>query len=455
MDYKDKKVLIVGGGKSGLAAARKLLGLGAEVFLTDRQAKDKLEGLQELEGFDDAHLVLAKEPDIKQIRPGLVVLSPGVSPQLSFIQEALSQGIPLWSEVELALRDSAAVLVGITGSNGKTTTTTLCGELAKATNRETVVAGNIGLALCGQVEHLNPSGIVVAELSSFQLEYIDRLRVNIAVILNLTPDHLDRHGTMENYIAAKANILQNQTRDDAAILNWDDPAVKELAPLTRAKIVYFSLKERLKNGIYLNGEDIVCSTNCSTRKIIGTSDLVLRGRHNIENVMAAIAVALELGSGDEQIVQVLQYFQPVKHRQEIVGKFNNILFINDSKGTNPDSSIKALQSYQEPIVLIAGGKNKGLDMTGFLAEAKKKVKTLILVGQAANEMEKIANNIGIERIIRSTSFEDCVQKAITEAKPGDIVLLSPACTSWDMFKSFEERGELFKDLVRKHYSEPN
>lgn len=469
MNYKNKKVLVVGGGLSGMAAAKKLLLLGAEVFLTDRQPKEKLTGLKELEelGLDESHLVLAREPVIDEIKPELLVLSPGVSPQQTFAQQALAQGIPLWSEVELALRDSAAKIVGITGSNGKTTTASLCGELAKATGRKTVVAGNIGLALCGQVDHLTSQDIVVAELSSFQLELIDKVRINIAIILNLTPDHLDRHGTMENYIAAKARILENQTSDDLAILNWDDLKVRELAPLTPGRVVFFSSRERLEKGIFLDGEYITVGSHyqgagsvktnkkITDRKIVGSSELLLRGRHNLENAMAGVAVALELGLEDEQIAQVLRSFQPVKHRQEIVGKFNGILFINDSKGTNPDSSIKALQSYNDPIVLIAGGKNKGLDMTDFLLEAKKRVKSLVLIGEAAPEMELLAKDLGLKRIVRASSFEDGVGKAIAEAEPGDTVLLSPACTSWDMFKSYEVRGELFKDLVRKHYSEPN
>ncbi|NLI90780.1 MAG: UDP-N-acetylmuramoyl-L-alanine--D-glutamate ligase [Peptococcaceae bacterium] len=453
MDYKGKRVLVVGGGKSGIAAAGKLLGMGAEVFLTDMQPKEKLNGLAEV-GLDDEHLVLEKEPDINLIQPDLVVLSPGVSPKLAYIQEAAHQGVPLWSEVELALRDSKALIAAVTGSNGKTTTTTLVGELAKETGKDTVVAGNIGIALSSQVDQVGDGGIIVAELSSFQLEFIEQLRVHIAIVLNLTPDHLDRHGTMENYASAKARILENQKEEDLAILNWDDTAVRDFARLTKARVVYISLKEQLDDGICLDGEDIVLKAAKQSTKIICGKELLIRGKHNIENTMASVAAALEMGLGIDQIAKVLRKFEPVKHRQEIVGKFNGILFINDSKGTNPDSSIKALQSYEEPIVLIAGGKNKGLDMTEFLTEAKK-VKSLVLVGQAAEEMEIIAKNLGIKRIIRSTGFEDCVQKAIGEAEPGDVVLLSPACTSWDMFKSYEERGELFKDLVRKHYSEPD
>ncbi|KUO60710.1 MAG: UDP-N-acetylmuramoylalanine--D-glutamate ligase [Gracilibacter sp. BRH_c7a] len=453
MNLEGKRVLVVGGGLSGRAAASKLLKMKAEVFLTDMQPKAKLTGIEEL-GLNDSQLILEKEPDLAQVKPELLVLSPGVPPTISFIVEARRRGIPLWGEVELALRDSHALVIGVTGSNGKTTTTTLIGELAKGTGRDTIVAGNIGVALSGQVDYLNNRGIVVAELSSFQLELIDRLRVNIAVMLNITPDHLDRHGTMENYIAAKARILENQTKEDLAVLNWDDDLVKGFVPATKARIIFFSLSSELPTGICLENDTIVLKTLEQTTKIIHRDNLLLKGNHNLQNAMAAIAVALELGMKVNELGTILRDFAPVKHRQEIVGKFQDILFINDSKGTNPDSSIKALQSYQEPIVLIAGGKNKGLDMTEFMIEVREKVKSLILVGEAAQELEEKAKELDVKRIIRANTFEDSVQKAIEEAQSGDVVLLSPACTSWDMFKSYEERGELFSRLVRNHYSEP-
>jgi len=454
MKYTGQKILVVGAGRSGLAAAEKLLRMDAEVFLTDMQPKHKIKGLAEL-GLDESHLVLEREPDLDAINPSVLVLSPGVSPQLPFIQEALRREIPVWSEVELALRDSQAMVVAITGSNGKTTTTTLVGELARETGKDTIVAGNIGIALSGQVDQLKDGGIVVAELSSFQLEHIDQFRPQIAMILNITPDHLDRHGTVENYAAAKVRILENQTEKDLAVLNWDDPMVRGFAELTNARVMFFSLKEKLDDGICMEGDQIVFKTAKQVTPIIGSNELLLRGNHNIENVMAAVAAARELGVGMAEIAKVLRRFTPVQHRQEIVGEYDQILFINDSKGTNPDSSIKALQSYDQPIVLIAGGKNKGLDMTEFLVEAKKKVKSLVLVGEASAELEKIARELQIPNIILTTGYADCVEKAIAAAVPGDVVLLSPACTSWDMFKSYEDRGELFKELVRKHYSEPD
>jgi len=453
MDLAGKKVLVVGAGISGLAAVRKLIAMKAEVFLTDKQPLAKLQGVKEL-ALSPRQLILGQEPDLDSLQPDLLVLSPGVPPELPFIQKAVQQRIPVWSEVELALRDTPATVVGITGSNGKTTTTTLLGALAQATGRRTVVAGNIGTALSGLVDDLGKDDIIVAELSSFQLELIHKARINIALFLNLTPDHLDRHRTLENYGAAKARIFLNQTEQDLAVLNWDDSYVRGLAGSTKAKVAYFSRTELLDSGICLDNGTIVIRDRNGSIPLIKTSELLLRGNHNIENVMAATAAALELGLKPDQIREVLKKFKPVAHRQEIVGVYNNILYINDSKGTNPDSAIKALQSYDEPIVLIAGGKNKGLDLTEFLQVAKQKAKSLVLVGEAAAEMEAIANKIGIGRILRSESFEDAVRKAIGEAEPGDVVLLSPACTSWDMFKSYEERGELFKELVRKHYREP-
>ncbi|MFA6809222.1 MAG: UDP-N-acetylmuramoyl-L-alanine--D-glutamate ligase [Eubacteriales bacterium] len=453
MDWTGKKILVVGAGKSGLAATKKLADYNAEVFLYDKKEKEEITELAILT-LDNVHLILGKSPDIKEIKPQLVVLSPGVSPKLPFIREAEGKGIPIWSEAELALRDCSALKIGVTGSNGKTTTTILLGELVKKLGKNTVVAGNIGLALSGQTDNLKADDILVAELSSFQLEKIDKLRLNIAVLLNITPDHLDRHGSVEKYAFAKARIFENQTDEDLAILNWDDDFVRSLAKGLKARIEYISLKQPQENGVYLQGDNIVYSRNGKKEKIISKKELLLKGDHNVQNVMAAIASAKQIGLTNLEICEVLKVFKPVTHRQEIVGKYDGVLYINDSKGTNPDSSIKALQAFDEPIVLIAGGKNKGLDLTEFMVEAKKRIKSLVLVGQAADELEKVAEKVGIKKIIRAIDFQDCVCKAIAEAVSGDVVLLSPACTSWDMFKSYEERGELFKKLVRMHYSEP-
>ncbi|AHF07718.1 UDP-N-acetylmuramoyl-L-alanine--D-glutamate ligase [Desulfitobacterium metallireducens] len=454
MNLKDKKVLVVGAGRSGLGAVKKLLDLGSNVILTDNKDPEKLEGIAEL-GLKSSQLILGRVPEWNEVQADLVVLSPGVSPKLPFILEGTTQGIPVWSEVELALRDNPAKKVGITGTNGKTTTTTLIGELAKKTGRSTLVAGNIGVALCGNVDELSEEGIIVAELSSFQLELIDELRLNIAILLNITPDHLDRHGTVENYLAAKARIFENQSAEDLAILNWDDSSVRALAPGLKAKILYISPTTYLEEGISLQGEDIVYSENGKVTRILSRKELQIRGSHNLENVMASIGAAHELGLNFPEIAEGLRQFTGVEHRQEIVGTFDEILFVNDSKGTNPDAAEKALYAFEEqPIVLIAGGKNKGLDFHDFMKIVKERVKSVVILGMAADEMEQAAKDVGVPRIVRAGGFAEGVDLAIAEAVAGDVVLLSPACTSWDMFKSYEERGEFFKELVRRHYREP-
>lgn len=453
MNWQNKRALVVGAGRSGQAAVQKLKKLGVEVYLTDRQEKDKLQDIDGL-GLDENHLLLGRVPEWTEIRADLIVLSPGVSPEQPFIQEALARKVPVWSEIELAMRGSKAVCIGVTGTNGKTTTTTLAGELAKHTGRPARVVGNIGLAMSGQVEDLDENGIVVAELSSFQLEFIDKLRVQIAILLNITPDHLDRHHTVENYLKVKARIFENQEAGDLAVLNWDDPMVRSLGPHMKGRVLFFSATSFLPDGLSLWQDKIVYAEGGRRTEIIGKGELQLRGSHNLENVMAAAAAARELGLSWEEIAHVLREFPGVEHRQERVGTFDGILFINDSKGTNPDASEKALLAFDEPLVLIAGGKNKGLDFHEFMKLVRRKVKSLVLVGKAAPEMEQAARDEGVERIVRALSFEDAVERAIAEAVPGDVVLLSPACTSWDMFKSYEERGELFKELVRRHYSKP-
>lgn len=455
MEWLNKRVLVIGAGLSGQAAVRKLQSLGAEVFLTDSQPIEKLEGIEEI-GLDSEHLLLGHVPEFARIKPEMLILSPGVSPKISLVQEGITQNVTVWSEVELAMHDCPALCVGVTGTNGKTTTTTLIGELAKLTGRPTIVAGNIGVALSGQVKRLGDNSIAVAELSSFQLEFVDELHVHIAVLLNLTPDHLDRHGSLEKYLEAKAQIFKNQGPADLAILNWDDPLVRSLGSELKSRVIFFSPTTFLQDGISLWHDDIVYAEKEKRTMIpiISRKKLQLRGAHNLENVMAAAAAARAFGLSWTEIAEGLAQFKGVEHRQEIVGLFEGILFVNDSKGTNTDAASKALLAFDEPMVLIAGGKNKGLDFHEFMKIVRKKVKSLVLLGQAADEMEQAAIDEGVQRIIKVSTFEEGVEKAISEASAGDVVLLSPACTSWDMFKNYEQRGELFKELVRRHYREP-
>jgi len=386
VNWINKRVLVIGAGLSGQAAVQKLQRLGAEVFLTDSKGLEQLTGVQEL-GLDSAHLLLGSVPEFARIKPELIILSPGVSPKLSLVQEGISHNVPVWSEVELAMYDCPALCIGITGTNGKTTTTSLIGELAKRTDRPTVVAGNIGVALSGQVNGLGENSIVVAELSSFQLEFIDKLRVHVAILLNLTPDHLDRHGTLEEYLKVKARIFENQTAADLAILNWDDPLVRDLGPKLTSRVMYFSPTSFLQDGVSLWHDQIVYAEKDKRTMIpiISRKELQLRGTHNLENVMAAAAAARALGLSWTEIAEGLTQFKGVEHREEIVGTFEGILFVNDSKGTNTDAATKALLAFEEPLVLIAGGKNKGLDFHDFMKVVRVKVKSLVLLGLAAGD----------------------------------------------------------------------
>ncbi|MDR1605439.1 MAG: UDP-N-acetylmuramoyl-L-alanine--D-glutamate ligase [Gracilibacteraceae bacterium] len=447
MDLQGKNVLVVGAGLSGRAAVRRLQKAGARVFLTDRQPAEGLSDLAALR-LPPECLYLAREADLAAIRPALLVLSPGAPPSLPLVRAALAARAELLSEVELALLDCPAFLIGVTGSNGKTTTTTLCGELVAGSGRPTVVAGNIGLPLCDVTEGLSADSRLVAELSSFQLETARTLHPRIAVLLNITPDHLDRHGTLERYAAAKGRIFACQTAADLAVLNGGDRWARAFAARTAARVVFFAAAD-LTEGYCLSGDYIVRRRGGQEEKIIARGELQLRGIHNMENVMAAVAVADELGVSRERQRETLRAFRPVPHRQEIVGEFGGVLFINDSKGTNPDSALKALASYEAPLILIAGGRNKGLDMTEFMRTAARRVKHLILIGEAAAEMEELARQAGGGAgIERAADLAQAVAAAIQVARAGDVVLLSPACTSWDMFANYEERGECFKALVR-------
>ncbi|HEX3015486.1 MAG TPA: UDP-N-acetylmuramoyl-L-alanine--D-glutamate ligase [Desulfobacteria bacterium] len=448
MVFHNKKVLVIGLGRSGIAAAKVLAEQGAVVWATDGKPKEKLD-LSQLSGAN-VTVIAGKYPNVAELQPDMLVLSPGVPHTVSPIQQAKALGIPLWSEIELAYRLTEAPIVAITGTNGKTTTTALTGQLLSDAGIPGIVAGNIGKALTQEVIGLSGSETIIAEVSSFQLECIHRFRAKVAVVTNLTPDHLDRHGTFEGYIAAKARVLENQQPGDWAILNYDDPRVRELGATAKGKVLFFSRKEALQEGICLNdGKLVIRDSGGNETPVLPVSEILIRGPHNLENAMAATGVAWALGLAPVQIAGTLRSFAGVAHRQEFVAEINGVRYINDSKGTNPDAAIKALEAFGEPIVLIAGGKNKGCDFNEFMTVVKRKVKELVLLGMAADELAQAATAQGVAKIHRADAFEQAVQIAADLAKPGDVVLLSPACTSWDMFNSFEERGDLFKNLVRE------
>ena len=447
MELKGKRILVVGTGKSGLAVSRFLAGKGAFAVLTDSIIPVCPSGeLDQLEGAGVV-LSLGRYPEVRSQTFDMVVLSPGVPLTEEPARSAMKYGIALTGELELAYLFATAPIVAITGTNGKTTTTTLIGEIFKKAGRETLVGGNIGLPLVTEVERYGPEAVIVAEVSSFQLETIRCFKPRVAVILNITPDHLDRHGNMAGYTAAKARIFENQGAGDFTVLNYDNPQTAGLGDKNSGRKIFFSARQIIKRGVYVKDGVIVADLDGSPEAICRTAEIVIPGAHNLENALAAVAATKVAGVGNDAIVAVLREFKGVSHRLEFVAEINGVKYINDSKGTNPDASIKALEAYTEPVVLIAGGKNKGSDFGEFAAKVKERVRVLVVLGQSAELIADAARARGFENIQKASDFEEAVVLAHRAARDGEIVLLSPACASWDMFKSYEERGDLFKKIV--------
>ncbi len=438
-----KKVLIIGAARSGLAGAAFLAKQGNEVVLTDMIQAKQVDNLAAL----GVSFIWGEQPDVEAIQPDYIVISPGVPLTIPPVCYAKSHGIPVIGELELAYRNCKAPFVAITGTNGKTTTTTLVGELLKKTGKQISVGGNIGVPLIGYAGQLQADDIVVAEVSSFQLETIEEFCPHLALILNLTPDHLDRHGDMAGYLAAKARIFENQKEFDYLVLNYDDVALRGLQPQSRGKVIFFSQRHTLEEGVYLDGTQVVLKLDGKCMVICDAHEIAIKGKHNLENAMGAIALAYLSGVTPADIRDVLMTFPGVEHRLEPVRTVNDVLYINDSKGTNPDSTIKAIEAYNRPIVIILGGKNKGVAFTQLARLVKKRVKKAVVLGQAREEIIAALQAVDFMDYVEAGTFEEAVNTAAKLAEPGDIVLLSPACTSWDMFNSFEERGRLFKALV--------
>lgn len=446
MDLRGKKILVVGAGKSGLAAARFVLGKGARVVITDSGSPGTEGGLGELAAAG-AELSLGKYPGVRPEYFDILVVSPGVPLTVEPVQDAYRTGVPVLGELELAWRFTAAPVVAITGTNGKTTTTTLIGEVLRDAGHNTLVAGNIGLPLVTEVDKYGRGDYIVAEVSSFQLETTRLFRPKVGVILNITPDHLDRHGTMKNYAGAKAKIFQNQGPEDFAILNGDDEATLRLSGGIRSRVLLFSRRRELEVGAYVREDKIVFNLGQGEVKVCPVGELAIPGDHNLENALAATAVAAALGIEAGVLAGTLSRFKGVAHRLEYVTEINGVRYVNDSKGTNPDASIKALDSFKVPIVLIAGGLSKGSDFGEFAAKVKDKVRLMVVLGESAGAITGAAREKGFENVLPAGNFKEAVRLAHNAARPGEIVLLSPACASWDMFKNFEERGDLFKKLV--------
>ncbi|MFZ5944150.1 MAG: UDP-N-acetylmuramoyl-L-alanine--D-glutamate ligase [Bacillota bacterium] len=447
MEAAGKKVLIMGAARSGIAASKFLANKGAKVTLTDIKEPSAMKQVEQEITSLGIQTLWGVQPEINQLLPDLIIVSPGIPINIRPLVEANIKGIPVIGEIELAYRYSSAPFIAVTGTNGKTTTTALIGQIFKDAQKKVIIGGNIGLPLINYVEDITAKDLIVAEVSSFQLETIDKFKPRVAVFLNLTPDHLDRHGTMDNYRAVKARIFKNQTEEDFLILNFDDPLVKELAHGAKSHVIFFSRRNKLEEGVYLADNQIVIDIGEGPVVICSRDQVSIKGNHNLENAMAAVAAGYLLGLEPEEISTSLINFPGVPHRLELVAEINGVKFVNDSKGTNPDASIKALEAYNDPIILIAGGKNKGSDFRELAAKIKESVKQVILVGEAAAELKKAMADEGFKNIYLAESFADAVQTAYHFAQKGDLVLLSPACSSYDMFNNFEHRGDVFKELV--------
>ncbi|MCU9813688.1 UDP-N-acetylmuramoyl-L-alanine--D-glutamate ligase [Paraclostridium sp. AKS73] len=451
MDLKNKNVLLVGLAKTGVSTIKKLNKLGANIIVNDIKPKEKLEGIiEEIDNLDNIEYVLGKHlENIENI--DLTIVSPGVPLDLPFIEKIKSEGIKIIGEVELAYKLSKnPTFIGITGTNGKTTTTSLVGEMFKKANKDTYIVGNIGNPVIDTVDLTNENSYLVTELSSFQLESIEDFKPKVSTIINITEDHLNRHHTMENYINAKARVFKNQDKTDFTILNYDDSIVRDLGKNSNGNVLYFSIKEEVKQGAYLDkNNNIVIKVDGKELVLMNKSELSLPGNHNLENAMSAILMAYVLNIHTDVIIDTLRTFKGVEHRLEFVTNKDGIMFVNDSKGTNPDSTIKAITSYEKPIVLIAGGYEKQSDFTEMIKYATKNVKALVLLGQTAEKIETTAKEHGIDNISKVEDMEAAVKKAYEIAESGDVVLLSPACASWDMYPNFEARGLDFKENIYK------
>ena len=441
--------LVLGAGISGRSVAAVLAAEGTRVTLNDVKTID--ETRQEYRELADMGVSIVSGRQDSSLLSGVdtVVVSPGITIHLPLLDEARSRGITVMSEIEVAYRLCRAPIIAITGTNGKTTTTTLVGEMIKESGRPTVVGGNIGLALSQEVRGVDAKGMVVAEISSFQLEGVISFRPHIAAVLNLTPDHLDRHGGMEGYQLAKERIFAHQTADDYVILNYDDAAVRAMAGRAASRILYFSLTAEPDEGAFLQDGSLCLKRQGAVEPICPVADLKLLGRHNVENALAACCAAMLAGVPAGVMAAVLRSFAGVEHRIEPVAVIHGIPYYNDSKATNPESSVKALEAFAGHLILIAGGRDKNTDLSEFMTLAKERVDHLILIGEAAKRFGVAATQHGVTAIHRAGSLAEAVNLARRLARPPQAVLLSPACASYDMFNNYEERGRVFKELVHQ------
>lgn len=451
MNITHKKVLVFGAGISGIGASKLLGTLDADVILYDGGTTKTVEEIRaqiDVEMKGQLEIILGTLSDEVIDTLDLVILSPGVPTDLPIVNQMREHGIPIWGEIELAYQLGKGDVLAITGTNGKTTTTALLGEIMTAYNAETYVVGNIGNPYTNIALTSTDKSTIVAEMSSFQLETIHTFAPKVSAILNITPDHLNRHHTMENYIDAKKRIAVNQTAEQICVLNYEDKVTKAFGEEVDARVLYFSSKHILEEGIYLENDCIVYKTSEERITLCNVEDLKVLGLHNYENVMVASAMALAYGVPAELVKNVICAFAGVEHRIEFVCEKNGVAYYNDSKGTNPDAAIKGIQAMNRPTVLIGGGYDKDSSYEEWIEAFDGRVKCLVLTGQTKYKIEETAKAYGIENIVLTETFEEAVEVSIRMAEENDAVLLSPACASWGMFKNYEERGDKFKELVK-------
>lgn len=449
MSYK--KVLVAGMGKSGMASVIKSLELGSEVLAYDKKSIEAMasETISILEE-KKVHCFFGRDPKAEELEKlDAIIISPGVFPEPDFIENARSKGVEVIGELEFAYRLGTGKFIAITGTNGKTTTTTLVGEIVKKAGRDTVVAGNIGIPVVEKATRGTEHTVFVTEVSSFQLETIKTFKPQVSAILNITPDHLDRHGTVENYAQVKARIFENQSSEEYLIVNKDDLQAWKISNKAMATRVPFSIKEELDFGCFVKDGKIKIADGKGTKDVIKISELQIPGEHNLENALAACAVCYFFGIDVEDIRKGLTDFKGVEHRIEIFADKNGVKYVNDSKGTNTDATIKAIKAMEKNIILIAGGYDKGADFHELIKEFKGKVKAMIVLGETKKQLMEAARDEGFTTFSEAADMEEAVRIAGDSAMSGDVVLLSPACASWDMYSNFEMRGNHFKKCVRE------
>lgn len=449
MDLKGKRVLVFGSGKSGIGAAELLGQVGACPVLYDGNPDlDKEAVLHKTASIKETDIYAGGLPEEVQKSLDLAVLSPGVPTDLPLVKSFYEQGLPVWGEVELSFRTGKGRVLAITGTNGKTTTTALLGKIMEDAEDSVFVVGNIGTPYTSKALEMTEDSVTVAEISSFQLETIEKFAPCVSAILNITEDHLNRHHTMEEYIRVKELIVKNQKPEDVCVLNYEDPVLREFGKNIVPQTVYFSSERRLEKGIFLEDGQIILKTEDQEISLVKTDDLKLLGKHNFENVMAAAAMAYYAGVSVESIRKSICEFTAVEHRIEYVTEKNGVVYYNDSKGTNPDAAIKGIQAMNRPTWLIGGGYDKGSSYDEWLNSFDGKVRSLVLIGQTKEKIREAAERLGVCSCILCEDLQEAVKICAEKAQPGEAVLLSPACASWGQFDNYEQRGDCFKEYVK-------